>query len=117
MNLNEKTVTVKKPYSENRLLNPIERITEILFGLVMALSFTCAISVTESDHADVKQMLFGAIGCNIAWGVIDAIMCLMIVLSQRGRDLAIIQYISKSTDEKESRDLITEAISPEFAAV
>jgi VIT1/CCC1 family predicted Fe2+/Mn2+ transporter len=117
MNLIRETIPAKEPYSENRLLNPIERITEILFGLVMALSFTCAISVAESSHADVRQMLFGAIGCNIAWGVIDAIMCLMIVLAQRGRDMAVIRYISNTPDEKKARELIAEAISPELAAI
>jgi hypothetical protein len=116
-NVNRESILVKEPYRENRLLNPIDRITEILFGLVMALSFTCAVSVIESDQADVKQMLIGAIGCNIAWGVIDAIMCLIIVLSQRGRDMAVIRYISKTPDEKKARELIAEAISPEFAAV
>ena len=116
-NVNRESLLVKEPYRENRLLNPIDRITEILFGLVMALSFTCAVSVIESDQADVKQMLIGAIGCNIAWGVIDAIMCLIIVLSQRGRDMAVIRYINKTSDEKKARELIAEAISPEFVAV
>ena len=115
--LNKPGLTAREPFMENRLLNPIERITEILFGLVMALSFTCALSVTETNHADVKQMLFGAIGCNIAWGVIDAIMCMMIVLSQRGRDIAVLKYVREARDEEKARNLIAETISPEIAAV
>ena len=108
---------IKEPYNDKRLLNPIERISEILFGLIMVLSFTCALSVAESSHTSIKQMLYGAVGCNIAWGVIDAIMCLMIVLSQRGRDIAVMRYISETLDEGKARDLIAESISPEIATV
>ena len=41
-------------------MNPIERISEILFGLIVALSFTCAISVAETDRIGVKEMLLFA---------------------------------------------------------
>src|SRR5712671_1334839 len=101
--LNKSIQFIKEPFSEKRLMSPIERISEILFGLIMALSFTCAISVAETDRVEVKQMLFGAIGCNIAWGVIDAIMFLMIEISQRGRNVAILNYVKNSRDEEKAR--------------
>jgi len=107
----------KEPYSETRLMSPIERISEILFGLIMALSFTCAFSVAESDRIEVKQMLFGAVGCNIAWGIIDAIMYLMIVFSQRGRNIAILNYVRNTNNEEKARKYIGETLSPEITAV
>jgi len=110
-------MTVKEPFTENRLMSPIERVSEILFGLIMALSFTCALSVTETDRIGVKEMLFGAIGCNIAWGVIDAIMYLMIEISQRGRNFAILNYVRNTRDEEKAREFIAETLSPEIAAV
>ncbi len=115
--LNKSGQPVKEPFSENRLMNPIERISEILFGLIMALSFTCAVSVVETDRIEVKEMLFGAIGCNIAWGVIDAIMYLMIEISQRGRDRAILNYVRNTQDEEKAREFIAETLSPQIAAV
>jgi hypothetical protein len=48
--LNKSGQPVKEPFNENRLISPIERVSEILFGLIMALSFTCAISVAETDR-------------------------------------------------------------------
>ena len=110
-------MTVKEPFTENRLMSPIERVSEILFGLIMALSFTCALSVTETDRIGVKEMLFGAIGCNIAWGVIDAIMYLMIEISQRGRNVAILNYVKNTHDEEKAREFIVETLSPEIAAI
>ena len=58
------------------MLSPVERHGEILFGLIMALSFTCTLSVAESGRAEVRTMLFAALGCNLAWGIVDAVMYL-----------------------------------------
>jgi hypothetical protein len=68
------------------VIDPIERSSEILFGLIMALTFTCTISVTSSTRADVMTMLAGALGCNIAWGLVDAAMYLLSqIVSREGR--------------------------------
>lgn len=110
------TEEVKEPFREDRLINPIERISEILFGLIMVLSFTCAISVAESAEVDVKELLVAAIGCNIAWGIIDAIMYLMISLAQRGRNIAILNYIRNTNQEEKAREYIAQTFSPEFSS-
>ena len=67
-----------------RVLEPIERISEVLFGLIMVLTFTGSISAAESGRSEVRTMLYGALGCNLAWGLIDGIMYLMAQLSERG---------------------------------
>jgi hypothetical protein len=63
--------------SPRRLLDPVDRTSEVLFGLIMALSFTCSLSAAGAGREDVRTMLIAAIGCNIAWGLIDAIIFLM----------------------------------------
>ncbi len=60
--------------SSTRLLEPSERIAEVLFGLIMVLTFTGSLSVAEAGRDDVRTMLIGALGCNIAWGVIDGVL-------------------------------------------
>lgn len=57
----------------NRVLNPLERFSENVFGLIMMLSFTCAFSVAEAGREDVRTVSIGAIGCNLSWGIIDAL--------------------------------------------
>src|SRR5262245_55144232 len=59
------------------LLDPIDRVSEILFGLIMVLTFTGSLSVAESGRAEIREMFVGAVGCNLAWGLIDAIFYLM----------------------------------------
>jgi VIT1/CCC1 family predicted Fe2+/Mn2+ transporter len=107
----------REPVRNKRLLDPIERISEILFGLIMALSFTCAISVAETDRIGVKEMLIGAIGCNIAWGVIDAFMYLINALIQRGRDISILNFVRNTTESEKAQEYIAETFSPELLAV
>lgn len=69
---------------KTHVLDPVDRLSEILFGLIMVLTFTGSLSVASAERADVREMLIGAIGCNIAWGLIDAIMYLMACISERG---------------------------------
>ena len=51
----------------DRVLEPSERIAEILFGLIMALTVTGATSVVTADRTQIRTMLIAALGCNIAW--------------------------------------------------
>ena len=71
-----------------RALDPIDRLSEVLFGLIMVLTFTGSLSVYEAGREDVRTMLVGALGCNVAWGLIDAVFYLMGCLAEKGRDLA-----------------------------
>lgn len=100
----------RKP--RKRLLDPIERISEVLFGLIMALSFTCAISAAESGEEAVNTMLIGAIGCNVAWGLIDGVIYLVSNLTQRAHGLATLRALRKTTDASEARAIISDALPP-----
>ncbi len=100
-----------------RALEPIDRVSEILFGLIMVLTFTGALSVAEAGRADVREMLIGALGCNIAWGLIDAVFYLMACLADRGRSLATFLAVRRATDPGEARRLIAGALPPLVAGV
>jgi hypothetical protein len=49
-------------------LEPVERISEFLFGLIMVLTLTCTFNVREANHSSVRTLLKDALGCNVAWG-------------------------------------------------
>lgn len=67
------------------VLSPVDRVSEVIFGLIMALTFTGSLSVATADRAEVRDMLIGALGCNIAWGMVDAVMYVLTELAERGR--------------------------------
>ena len=101
--------------SSNRVLDPLERFSEIVFGLIMVLSFTCAISVAEIGREDVHAMLIGAIGCNLAWGIIDAAFYLIACLTETGRNATLLRGVQQSTDPMQSQQIIAEALPPKVA--
>jgi hypothetical protein len=50
------------------VLDPVEHITEVVFGLLMAMTFTGTISVATADQAaQERTMMIAALGCNLAW--------------------------------------------------
>ena len=71
------------------VLHPVDRIMELLFGLLMALSFTGAMSVAQSGREQVRELFIAALGCNLAWGLVDAVMYLVRTAVARGRIVAL----------------------------
>jgi len=49
------------------VLDPIDRLSEIIFGLLMALSFTGTMSTVTGSEGGVNAVLAAALGCNIAY--------------------------------------------------
>jgi VIT1/CCC1 family predicted Fe2+/Mn2+ transporter len=101
--------------SRTRILDPLERFSEIVFGLVMVLSFTCAISVAKAGREDVREMLIGALGCNLAWGIIDAAFYLIACLTERGRNTTILREVQRAATPAAGQKLISEALPPVVA--
>jgi VIT1/CCC1 family predicted Fe2+/Mn2+ transporter len=103
--------------SSRRVLEPHERISEVLFGLIMVLTFTGSLSVAESNRADIRTMLIGALGCNIAWGIIDGVLYLMGTLAEKGRNLITLRAVRKASDPRKAQKLIADALPPILASV
>lgn len=99
-----------------RVLDPAERISEVLFGLIMVLTFTGALSVAEAGRDDVRAMLIGAVGCNTAWGIIDAVLFLMGCLAEKNLDLAAYWAVVRAPDADTARRLLGSALPPLIAS-
>ena len=68
------------------VLDPQDSLGEILFGLIMVLTFTLGAGLAAGhSEEEARTLIYGAIGCNIAWGLIDAVFYLMGELFARGR--------------------------------
>lgn len=96
----------------HRVLDPIDRISEVLFGLFMVLTFTGALSVLDSGRDEVRSMLVAAIGCNIAWGFVDAVMYVLRNMVGRGRKLRLIRVVHAATNDERAHRLIGDEIGP-----
>src|SRR5262244_84921 len=98
--------------SSQRVLEPIERISEVLFGLIMVLTITCSFSIAEADRKNLRAMLLGALGCNLAWGIIDGFMYLMACFSSRGQSISKLRALRNNGTAEEAYQIIGEALPP-----
>ena len=93
-----------------RVLDPIDRISEILFGLIMVLTSTSTLSVLTAGKVEIKTMILGALGCNLAWGIIDGGLYLLGCLDERGRNLKTLRAVRSAANANEARHAIADAL-------
>jgi VIT1/CCC1 family predicted Fe2+/Mn2+ transporter len=94
----------------SRVLDPIDRISEVLFGLFMVLTFTGTLSVIDSGREEVRSMLTAAIGCNIAWGFVDGVMYVLRNLVVRGRSARLMRAVRRTAQPEKAHRLISSEV-------
>lgn len=94
----------------SRVLDPVERVSEVLFGLFMVLTFTGTLSVVDSGRDEVRDMLVAAIGCNIAWGFVDGVMYVLRNIVTRGRKASLMRVVHGATRTEQVHRLIAAEI-------
>ena len=103
--------------SSKRVLEPYDRVSEVLFGLIMVLTFTGSLSIAEAGREAVRTMLLGALGCNLAWGIIDGVLYLMGCLAEKGKGLLTLRAVRKATDPQKAQRLVAGALPPLVASI
>ena len=100
-------------------LDPASRLGEILFGLIMVLTVTLTASVImiQEGTKGARQLLIAAIGCNIAWGIIDAVMYLMNCLTENTTRTRFLRAIKSAPDPQSATRLVRHKIEEEFGDV
>lgn len=104
-------------FASTRVLEPIDRISEMLFGLIMVLTFTGSLSVVDAGRDDVRTMLVGAIGCNLAWGIIDGIFFVMGRMAERGASMATFRALRGASTPTDGHRIVAEALPRPVAAL
>jgi hypothetical protein len=93
-----------------RVLDPVSRTSEIIFGVLMALSFTGAVNAATAGREEVRTIMLTALGCNLAWGLVDAVMYLVATITERGRNLTLLQRVRSVPDRETAHASIAEAL-------
>jgi len=110
-------MTSERTKSLRRLLDPVDRVSEILFGLIMVLTSTNSLSVATAGRAEIGTMIMGALGCNLAWGIIDAALYVMGCLNERGRNLLMLRAVRQPVSPEEAKRLISDSLPESLASV
>lgn len=93
----------------HRHIDPATSLGELLFGLIMTLTFTLAAGVImqEEGREGARELLIAVFGCNVAWGIIDAALYLSSTLLERGERRKLGQRL-RGGSEAESLALLSE---------
>jgi len=101
-----------------KYLDPASRLGEILFGLIMVLTVTLTAGLTVAEgRPGVRQLLLAAIGCNLAWGIIDAVMYIMNCVTERSGKVRLIEAVQRARDARAALDIIQNEIEPELQSL
>ncbi len=96
-----------------KYLSPSERLSEVMFGLIMVLTVTSTLSIALADGEGSRAVLIvGALGANAAWGIVDGVMYVLTSVLERGRHSRLVASIRSAKD----RDTAVRAIEEDLDA-
>jgi hypothetical protein len=103
----------------HRYLDPASSLGEILFGLIMTLTFTlgAGLIIEDEGREGARQLLIAVIGCNVAWGIIDGALYIVGQLFDRGRSRKLGMAIRASADKSAAIALVAEELDPAVSGV
>jgi hypothetical protein len=98
----------------HRYLDPSTSLAEVLFGLIMTLTFTlgAGLIIEDEGRAGARELLIAVIGCNVAWGIIDGALYLVGQLFDRGRLQRLGHAIRRTHDRRDAVTLVAEELNP-----
>ncbi len=97
-----------------QLLNPVDRVSEILFGLIMAVTIIGSLSIATAGRDEIGTVMWAALGCNLAWGLVDAVMYVIRTATDRTRNQALARRIVQA-DASDAHGLIAQALPDHIA--
>jgi len=98
------------------LLDPLDRVSEVLFGLIMAVTIVGSISIATAGSDDVRTVMVAALGCNLAWGLVDAVMYLVRTVTERTRMRTLGKSVTGAEPDA-ARRIIESTLPPHLLAV
>lgn len=97
-----------------KYLEPGEILAEALFGLIMVLTVTLSARLAMGEEGGARELLIAALGCNLAWGIIDGAMHVMDSMFSRGRRARIFAELNRS-GESGALEIIDRELGPRLA--
>ncbi len=99
-------------------LDPGDALAEVLFGLIMALTWTVGSRlVMREEGLDVRGLIISTLGCNVAWGIIDAVLRILGTTFFRSRRLHLFRQIRSARDETTALAVIRNEFPTEGTAL
>lgn len=97
-----------------RLLDPIDRLSESIFSILILLTFTLAFRIIKLGadptqpipNTYVNELLIGAAGATLAWGIIDGIMYALMAMFERGERHRLLRQLQAAHTDDEGIQVV-----------
>lgn len=101
-----------------RFIDPIDRLSETVFSILILLTFTLAFRIVRlsadtasaSSLEEANELLIGALGAILAWGVIDGVMYALISLFERGEKHRLLYSIQAAESDAQAVEAIADEL-------
>lgn len=108
-----------------RLLDPVDRLVEGIYSVLIVLTFTLAARAVKTqggqvvleDWDTVLHLFAAAAGCALAWGLIDGAMYVLTCAFERGKDRRLYRLISTTATEEAGVTLLADELDDELGAL
>jgi hypothetical protein len=93
----------------HRYLDPGDALGEVMFGIIMTLSFTVGARFFLADDTfDRTELIVGAVGCNVAWGIIDGVLFIVGSVFFRSQRARFYRTLRGTPDNEKARAAVAD---------
>jgi hypothetical protein len=107
-----------------RVLDPIDRLTEAIYAILIVMTFTLAYRAVDVSGFDQKavseavlSLAIAAFGCAVAWGIIDGAMFILLGMFERGENSRLLTKVKAAPDERSAIDAISQQLDETLEGV
>ncbi len=101
----------------SRFLDPLDAVVELIYGVLIIMTFTMAIGVTGIGSQvegvidpELQALMIAAFGCAVAWGVIDSCVYLMTCVAERNHAAKVLRDVHNAPTEDAAIELVADAM-------
>lgn len=108
-----------------RWIEPVDMLAEAIYSVLIVMTFTMAFNAfggstavgAAVDAVRVSQLLGAAIGCAVAWGLIDGVMHILTSLFERAEGLRLARAVQTAPSTDAAVTLIGGELDPRLARI
>jgi hypothetical protein len=115
--------TVKEGFVAG-LVEPLDRLIEGIYSVLIVLTFTLAtraVQVQSGEVADRFDLLFqlfiAALGCAVAWGLIDGAMYVLTCVFERGKDRRLYRLVRDAASEEDGIAVLADELDDDMGSL
>lgn len=100
-----------------RYVDPLDLWIEMLYGLLIVLTFTMAFRAIDrtavmgmAAATQANRLFIAAIGCAVAWGLIDGVVYVLSCIAERAQRRKLIRDVRASPDQRAASNAVADAL-------